>query len=78
MEIALNEGDRSMLGRWVKSRAVGDKHTLPARMVLMTADGCPAKAIMATLNVSNQTLNVWRNRYLERRHKARLSVCVLL
>lgn len=35
-------------------------------MVLMTADGCPTKTILTTLNVSNPTLNKWRNRYLEK------------
>ena len=66
MKITLSEEDRSMLDRWVKGRAVGDKQTSRARMVLMTADGCPTKAVMATLNVGDPTLNVWRNRYLER------------
>ena len=65
MKITLNEEDRRELERWVKSRSVGDKPKLRARMVLMTADGLSTKEIMATLNVSNPTLNKWRNRYLE-------------
>jgi transposase len=34
-------------------------------MLLMTADDLPTKAIMVTLDISNPTLNKWRNRYLE-------------
>ena len=65
MKITLTEEDRTELGRWVKSRSVGDKQRLRARMVLMTADGLSTTAIMATLTISNPTLNKWRNRYLE-------------
>jgi transposase len=65
MKITLPEADRAILERWVKSRSTGDKQRLRARMLLMTADGLPTKAIMATLDVSNPTLNKWRNRYLE-------------
>ena len=65
MTIELREGDRAILTRWVKSRAVGDKQTLRARIVLMTAEGCSTQAIMQTLKVSNPTLNLWRRRYLE-------------
>ncbi|HUL13813.1 MAG TPA: IS630 family transposase [Methylococcaceae bacterium] len=63
MKITLSEEDRSTLNRWVKSRAVGDKQTLRAKIVLMTADGCTTQEIMQTLKVSNPTLNVWRRRY---------------
>lgn len=63
MNIELQEDDRAMLTRWVKSRVVGDKQTLRARIVLMTADGCSTREIMETLKVSNPTLNLWRRRY---------------
>jgi transposase len=65
MTIELREGDLAILTRWVKSRAVGDKPTLRARIVLMTAEGCSTQEIMETLKVSNPTLNLWRRRYLE-------------
>ena len=65
MKVALIEEDRTELERWVKSRSVGAKQRLRARMVLMTADGLSTTVIMATLGVSNPTLNKWRNRYLE-------------
>lgn len=63
MKLTLSEEDRATLNRWVKSRAVGDKQTLRARMVLMTADGCSTQDIMQTLNISAPTLNLWRRRY---------------
>ena len=66
MKITLTEEGRTGLERWLKSRSVGDKQRLRARMVLMTADGLSTTVIMATLGVSNPTLNKWRNRYLER------------
>jgi transposase len=65
MKITLTEEDQAILERWVKSRSVGDKQRLRARLVRMTADGLSTKAIMSTLDVSNPTLNKWRNRYLE-------------
>lgn len=65
MTIELIEGDRATLIRWIKSRAVSDKQSLRARIVLMTADGCSTQSIMQTLKVSNPTLNLWRRRYLE-------------
>jgi len=65
MKITLPEEDRTELERWVKSRSVGDKQRLRARIVLMTAADYPTKAIMSTLNTSNPTLNKWRVRYLE-------------
>jgi transposase len=64
MKITLSEEDRSILKRWVKSRAVGDKQKRRAKMVLMTADGCPTRDIVDALKVTNPTLNVWRRRYL--------------
>lgn len=65
MKVTLIEEDRTELERWVKSRSVGAKQRLRARMVLMTADGLSTTVIMATLGVSNPTLNKWRKRYLE-------------
>jgi len=59
----LNEEDRATLNRWVKSRAVGQKQKLRAKMVLMTADGSPTREITKTLKISAPTLNRWRQRY---------------
>jgi transposase len=64
MKLELSEEDRATLNRWVKSRAVGDKQTLRAKMVLMTADGSPTQDIVRSLKISAPTLNLWRRRYL--------------
>jgi transposase len=64
MKLELSEEDRATLNRWVKSRAVGDKQTLRAKMVLMTADGSPTQDIVQSLKISAPTLNLWRRRYL--------------
>ena len=63
LKISLNEEDRATLNRWVKSRAVGQKQKLRAKMVLMTADGYPTQEITKTLKISAPTLNRWRQRY---------------
>lgn len=49
MKVTLIEEDRTELEHWVKSRSVGTKQRLRARMVLITADGLPTTTIMATL-----------------------------
>jgi transposase len=63
MKITLNEEERLALNRWVKSRAIGPKQKLRAKIVLMTADGCSTRELMDTLRVSNPTLNLGRRRY---------------
>lgn len=65
MKLSLSDEDRVTLERWVKSRAVGAKQTLRAKIVLMTAEGRPTAELMKTLQVSNPTLNLWRKRYLD-------------
>jgi hypothetical protein len=65
MKVTLIEENRTELERWVKSRSVGDKQRLRARMILMTADGLLAIAIMARLGVSNPTLNQMRTATLK-------------
>lgn len=65
MKISLSDNDRNALQQWVKSRAVGSKQTLRARIILMTAEGRPTEELMRTLKVSNPTLNLWRKRYLD-------------
>ena len=65
MKLDLREQDRTTLNRWVKSRAVGEKQTLRARIVLMTADRMSSQEIMNTLKISAPTLNLWRRRFVE-------------
>lgn len=65
MQLRLTEQERLTLNRWIKSRAVGDKQKLRAKMVLMTADGCQTRDIIAALNTTAPTLNLWRRRFVE-------------
>ncbi len=65
MKLDLSEQDRTTLIRWVKSRAVGEKQTLRARIVLMTADRVSSQEIMETLKISAPTLNLWRRRFVD-------------
>ena len=65
IKITLSKEDRLTLNRWVKSRAVGTKQKLRAKLVLMTADGNPSQEIQQTLKISAPTLNLWRRRFLE-------------
>jgi len=65
IKISLSNEDRNTLQRWLKSRVVGPKQKLRAKIILMTAEGRPTEELMSLLNVSNPTLNLWRKRYLE-------------
>lgn len=65
MKLELNEQDHATLSRWVKSRSVGDKQRLRARIVLMSAEGVSSKEILETLKISAPTLNLWRHRYVD-------------
>lgn len=65
MKLSLSDDDKATLDRWVKSRAIGAKQKLRAKIVLMTAEGRPTAELMETLKVSNTTLNLWRRRYQE-------------
>jgi transposase len=65
IKLELSNQERTTLNRWVKSRAVGEKQTLRARIVLMTADRMPSQTIMETLKISAPTLNLWRRRFLD-------------
>lgn len=65
MKVMLSEADRSTLNRWVKSRAVGEKQKLRARIVLLAADGVASQVILETLKISAPTLSLWRQRYLD-------------
>lgn len=65
MRILLNDKDRGTLQKWIKSRAFDSKQKLRAKIILMTADNQPTEKIMQTLDLSNPTLNRWRNRYRE-------------
>ncbi len=56
MKLTISKADRRTLEKWVKSRSVGTKQKLRARIVLMTADGLPTSHLMQKLKVSNPTL----------------------
>ena len=65
IEITLPDKDRTILERWLKSRAKSDKQKFRAKIILMTADGMLTREIMVRLGTTNVTLNLWRKRYLE-------------
>jgi transposase len=65
MKLSLSDEDKQTLERWVKSRALGLKQKQRANIILMTVAGAATAAIMAKLQVSNPTLNLWRKRYAE-------------
>ena len=65
MKVTVTEADRRTLQGWIKSRAVGPKQKLRAKIVLMSADGLATSRLIQKLKVSNPTLNLWRRRYQE-------------
>ncbi|MBF0383712.1 MAG: helix-turn-helix domain-containing protein [Magnetococcales bacterium] len=68
MKISLPDNDRKALDKWIRSRSksISEKQKLRAKIVLHTADRMSTQEMMNQLGVSNPTLNLWRNRYLEK------------
>ena len=65
MKISVSEADRKILERWLTSRAVSAKQKLRAKIILMSAEGVGTGQMMEKLHVSNPTLSLWRQRYVD-------------
>ncbi len=65
MKVVVNEADRGILEKWIKSRSIPGKQKQRAKIVLMSAEGVATSELMKKLKISNPTLNLWRRRYQE-------------
>lgn len=63
MKLTVSETDQRTLQGWLKSRAVGGKQKVRAKIILLSAEGLPTRQLMQKLKVSNPTLTRWRCRY---------------
>jgi transposase len=61
----VSHDDRRMLERWVRMPTATQRLVLRSRIVLLLADGCPAREVARRLGVSRPTVALWRRRYAE-------------
>ncbi len=62
--LALRDGDREELGRWLRSSTLRAGLAQRARIVLLAADGLANAEIARTVGVSVPTVRAWRERYV--------------
>ncbi len=61
--VAISEGDRALLERWVRSGSTPQAVVSRVRIVLAAADGVPNSRIAAEVGVSRPTVILWRKRF---------------
>ena len=61
--LAVGSEDRQTLERWIRMPTAPQRLVLRSRIVLMLADGCPAREVARRLGVSRPTVALWRRRY---------------
>jgi len=61
--LALRDGDRAELGRWVNSSSLRAGLSRRARIVLLSADGVAKQDIANLVAMSRPTVDKWRDRY---------------
>jgi transposase len=59
----MSHQDRRRLERWLRMPTAPQRLVLRSRIVLMLADGCPAREVSRRLGVSRPTVALWRQRY---------------
>lgn len=63
--LVVSHEDRKTLERWIRMPTAPQRLVLRSRIVLMLADGCPAREVARRLGVSRPTVALWRRRYAE-------------
>lgn len=61
--LVVSHEDRQTLERWIRMPTAPQRLVLRSRIVLMLADGCPARQVARRLGVSRPTVALWRRRY---------------
>lgn len=62
-KLVVSHDDRQTLERWVRMPTAPQRLVLRSRIVLLLADGCPARQVARRLGVSRPTVALWRRRY---------------
>jgi hypothetical protein len=63
--LVVSPEDRKTLQRWIRMPTAPQRLVLRSRIVLMLADGCPAREVARRLGVSRPTVSLWRRRYMQ-------------
>jgi transposase len=63
--LVVSHEERKTLERWVRMPTAPQRLVLRSRIVLMLADGCPAREVARRLGVSRPTVALWRRRYTQ-------------
>lgn len=56
---------RSILESWARSRTLPQRTVVRSRIILLCADGNSSRVVAAQLNVSRNTVDLWRARFIE-------------
>jgi transposase len=56
---------RTLLERWARSPSLPQRVVLRSRIILLLAEGYSARAVAHSLQVSRNTVDLWRKRFLE-------------
>src|SRR5688500_14308054 len=62
--------DRKTLDRWIRMPTAPQRLVVRSRIVLLLADGCPAREVARRLGVSRPTVALWRRRYSQEGREA--------
>lgn len=66
VSVSVSDGERTELGRLIRSRGTPQKVVLRAKIVVLSADGVATSAIMQQLGTTCPTITRWRQRYAEK------------
>jgi transposase len=61
--VVMSEGDRQLLGSWIRAGTTSQRVVTRARIVLLAGEGLSARAIAQRLRITPRTTTLWRRRY---------------
>lgn len=64
-ELVVESSGRNVLETWARSRTLPQRIVVRSRIVLLCAAGNSSRVVAAQLNVSRNTVELWRTRFIE-------------
>lgn len=61
--LTVTDADRQILSGWIRAGRTPQRVARRARIVLLAAEGCPAREIARRLGVSSNIVSLWRRRF---------------
>jgi transposase len=61
--LRITDGDRQLLGGWIRAGTTAQRIVRRARIVLLATEGCSSREIASRLGVSTHTVSLWRRRF---------------